>query len=241
MSKMTFNVGVPESVEMTMNQIRSLFSNEEGGSFGKIKKQSEYDYMLDMLKDMKGKLKTIVAARQELTKPLNDAKQDIIDCFKPLQDECAQFEQSTKALMEAWDDEQERKRRIAQAEAEEKARKEQEALERRAEKAQEKGHHEKADELMEASEKVHAAPVAPAPAAKGRIAGRRHEVTVNNKVAFLCAALGVKVEDTHPNPQYLASVNIDDKKLSKLAAMMDGDWEVPGTSYRGGTKIGIRA
>ena len=121
----------------------------------------------------------------EFLKGVKALKLEIKSTFKPMKDKahaahkevCTQenkylnpVEGAEKLMnnkLSVWDDEQERKRRIAQAKLDEKARKERERLEKRAREAEKKGNTEKAEELNEqAEEKEFAVPVAPSTAPK---------------------------------------------------------------------------
>jgi hypothetical protein len=123
-----------------------------------IKNQQQYISASEFLKKVKGKIKDLDTLRKQITKPIDSAKQNVMDLFRSPLTKLKEAETSVKRLMITYSEEQEKKQREIQAklrrEADEKARKERERLEARAKKAEETGKEEKAEALREQAEEV---------------------------------------------------------------------------------------
>jgi len=123
-----------------------------------ISNQEQYEGASEFLKRVKAKIKDLDTLRKSITKPLDTAKQKVMDLFNPPITALKRAESGVKREMIKYDTEQEKIReehqKKLQQQAEEKARKEREALEARAKKWEEKGKEEKAEALREQAEEI---------------------------------------------------------------------------------------
>lgn len=219
MTKKSFVVSVPESAFDIMAEARKLVSNEPVVSV--IKTQDDYDYFGGLLKQLKERMRELDKLRKTVTEPLDQAKKAVIAEFKPMEQECIDIESGIKRAMSDYLREQDRLRRLAQAEAEEKARKERARLEERARKAAEAGKDEKAQELAATADSVQAAPVQQQAKTAGVAAAKTYKVEVTDMKAFVAAAM--------QNPMLFKCLTVDQAQLNRLAKAMGSEWEVDGT------------
>lgn len=188
------------------------------------------------LTQLKAVMKRIDEDRKELTKPLDDEKKRVMDYVRPFTTALEAVESAFKNALIAYDQEQDRKRQLAEAEEAERLRKQQDALEKRAEKAEARGHVEKADTLREqAATAVFAAP--PAPAAAPKVSGISTRKTYSVKVTNLMDLVRAVAEGRAPL-KYLAA---DIKVLNGIAGALKEDYEVPGTKLVVGSLMSARA
>lgn len=99
----------------------------------------EYHASGELLKDIKDKQKALNATRLKITRPIDAAKAEVMDLFKPVGERLGKAEQAIKNAMLGFTREQERKRQEAQAKIRER-------LLRLAEKQREQGHDDRAEE-----------------------------------------------------------------------------------------------
>src|SRR5690606_29862260 len=125
-----------------------------------IQTAADYEGAAEQLKAIKSKAKSLDEQRKAITKPLDDAKRQVMNLFRPPLQFLADAESLIKRSMADFQREQERLRLEAQRKAEEQARKEQERLARRAEQAAEKGQADKAEQLAMQAQMVQAPVVA---------------------------------------------------------------------------------
>jgi phage recombination protein Bet len=170
------------------------------------------------LKAIKAKFKQIENKRQELKAPVLEAGKRIDDMFRPALETLKQAELACKKSMGAWQDEQDRIRRAAEA----KAREEFEKAERARLKALEKGD-EKA--LAKAEERIAEAAAAVAVVPETPVARGFYQVevwsaeVVNFPELVAAVAKGKSIFDfLMPNQ----------KKLDDYAKAMNGEFNVPG-------------
>lgn len=132
----------------------------------------------------------IDAHRKDMTRPIDRAKAEIMDKFKPALALLADAKQIINRKMIAYRDEAERKRREQQAKLDEEARKERERIEKQAQKAAEQGKTTKAMELAQKAAATTAPVVAaaPVPEVKG-VAVRKTWRASCDDVLALCKAV----------------------------------------------------
>ena len=130
-----------------------------------VSSQEDYLFANDQLGDVKKQAKTLDDRRKAITKPLDEAKKQVMDLFRPALDLLSSAEGIWKRKMLAWDNEQDRKRREEEARLREIARKEQERLRRLAESAAAKGNTDKAERMAAMAESM-PTPVVAAPVEK---------------------------------------------------------------------------
>lgn len=223
-----------------------------------IASHDEYATAADELAKIKGAMKEIDERRKEITKPFDEKKKKVMDFVRPYTDALASAETLFKNGMIAFDEEQERKRQLAEAEAEEKRRKAEEALNKRAEKAEAAGHVEKADALREqAASTVVAAPVAfEAPKAKGVSSRKTYSAEVTDLLALAKAAVAQSLlADAKFDPATLIqqiqahashgvqikAIQADDKFLNQMATALKDDFAYPGCKLSVNTSMAVRS
>lgn len=129
-----------------------------------IKTNEHYVKAGEVLKDIKAKINDLNTERKTVTKPMDEAKNKIMDWFKRPIGWLQDAEGAIKKAMLSFQKEQKRireeqERKLA-TEAKEREAREKATLEKRAQKAEEKGNTVKADALREQKEEVqHTAPV----------------------------------------------------------------------------------
>lgn len=130
--------------------------------------QEHYVQSADLLKQIKGKMSELDTLRRSITRPLDDAKRQVMDLFRPAEERLSKAEGVLKGAMIGFTREQERLRQEAERVARLAAEKEAEKLRQRAERARAKGKDEKAEDLDEQAETV-PVPIVPSqvPAAPG--------------------------------------------------------------------------
>ena len=123
-----------------------------------IKTQENYITAADTLKLIKGRIKTLMEKRREITAPIDLAKSKVMDLFRSPLNNYTKAEGMVKSLMKSWDDEQDRKLREQQErlrlQAEKKEQRQKEKLEEKAKPAEAEGNAEEAEELREKKEEV---------------------------------------------------------------------------------------
>ena len=128
-----------------------------------IKNHDEYVSAAACLKQIKAKLEEVEQKRLGITRPMDLAKQRIMDLFRPATDGLKKAEIAIKNSMVAWQAEVARIARIAQdkidAEARAKAEAEKAELEAQAVKLVQSGQIDQAADLVAASEQIEANPV----------------------------------------------------------------------------------
>ena len=186
-----------------------------------ILNQSQYESANDVMKVVKTKYKELDTKRKEITKPLDQAKNAVMDLFRQPLELLKQAEATIKKLMIDYADEQDRLRREEQRKLEAKARAEEDRkrkeLEERAKKWAAKGKEGKAEELLEQAEEVEV--VAPVVAPKvEKVAGLSYQTNWKFKITDV---------DKIPR-EYMAP---DEVKLGRMATAMKGIVKVAGVEF----------
>jgi hypothetical protein len=147
-----------------------------------IKTQEQYVDGAEFLKSIKAQKLKIKAHYKGMKDKAFEAHKEVCREEKKYLSPVEGAEKMMNSKLGVWDDEQDKKRRIAQAKLDEKNRKEAEKLAERAKKAEAKGNTEKAEELKEqAEEKEFAVPIAPPTTPK--VEGLTKKVTWKARVA----------------------------------------------------------
>ena len=188
------------------------------------------------LAKIKAVAKKIDADRKELTKPLDDEKAKVMDYVRPYTTALGNAELAFKNALLAYEQEQTRRRELAEAEEAERLRKQQEALAKRAEKAEASGHEEKAETLREQA--ATAVYVAPAPiAAPPKVSGLSSRKTYSAEVTNLMDLVKAVAEGRAPL-KYLVA---DMKVLNTIAGALKNDFDVPGVKLVISASLSSRA
>lgn len=123
-----------------------------------IKGQADLEYAAQLRAMLKTAESQVVTERKKITDPLQQAKNRVMDLFRPAEDKLKQFIDAVDGKIKAYKTELDRKaaeenrRLLAKAQAEED--KKRSALEKRAAKAEEAGKDEKAEQLRQEAASV---------------------------------------------------------------------------------------
>jgi len=187
-----------------------------------ILNQSQYESANDVMKVVKTKYKELDTKRKEITKPLDQAKNAVMDLFRQPLELLKQAEATIKKLMIDYADEQDRLRREEQRKLEAKARAEEDRkrkeLEERAKKWAAKGKEGKAEELLEQAEEVEV--VAPVVAPK---------VEKIKGVSFKENWSAIVVDETKVPREYL---QVNTMALNRIAKATKGSIKIPGVEFK---------
>jgi hypothetical protein len=119
-----------------------------------IKTQDDYVFAGEMRKRIKGKIKDLDDKRKSITAPLDLAKKNVMALFTPIIDMLTKGVENLDAGTIAYDDEQQRKAREAQAKADEEARLTKEKAEAKAKDLEAQGKPERAAAYQEKADAV---------------------------------------------------------------------------------------
>lgn len=185
----------------------------------------EYETAGLELQRVKGMQSKLDALRKSMTKPIDTAKKAIMDFFAGPSAKLYSAEVSIKAAMVTYQNEQDRKRREAQARADEVARKERERLAAQAAKAAAKGKHEQAERYEQRAAGV-VAPVIPSDAPRMKGVSAREVWTF---------------EVTDPNAVPREFLSVDDAKIRKVVNALKGDARIAGVRIWSEKSIAARS
>ena len=164
-----------------------------------------YQGAAGMLKLVKGRYNELEALRKAITKPLDEAKRNVMDMFRIPLERLKGAEGATKQSMLAYQREQETKRRAEQARLQEIARKEREKLERQAARAEKSGREEKAEDLRQVADSLPDPVVAhAAPKISGLSTRKIYKARVTDKMALIKAVAEGKAPDILLEPNMSA-------------------------------------
>jgi len=164
------------------------------------------------LQKVKGAQRRLDDLRRSITRPMDEAKRRVMEFFRGPEEKLARAENGIKRAMVAFQTEEDRKRREAQARADEAARKERERLAAQAQKAAATGKVEKAVELEQRS----AAVVAPVIARE------------TPKVVGVQTRDVWKFEVTDPAAVPREYLTVDESKIRKVVGALKGDTVIAG-------------
>lgn len=212
---MTTPVNNPQALELAASseQILTLASSYT------VTTAAQYEFAAGELKNIKASTKALEEMRKTATRPLDEAKAAIMDWFRPVGERYAQAEKMIKSAMLTYQQEEERKRAIAEAQAREEARKEQDRVNAEAlaaaDRALASGNKETADAIIAAVPDVKPAPV---PVAVTKIKG----ISTRKVWKF-------RVVDKSKVPEEYKIV--DETLLGKVARSSQGAISVPGVEF----------
>lgn len=174
------------------------------------------------LLEIKALAKRVEDQRTAITRPINEALREVNALFKPAKDWLAEAETILKGKLLAFQQEQQRIAREAQARADEETRKERERLERRAALADLVGRDERAEQLREQAESRAAPVVKPAiPKLEGVHTREIWKAEVTDKMAFLRHVV-------EQGPELAALVSLDQAALNARARSLKDALDLPG-------------
>lgn len=224
-----------------------------------INSVEKYKEAATLLKGIKGYASQLEASRKEAVKPVNDAIKEFNALYKPSLAACSNAERDIKAVMVAYDDEQERLRReeedrMREIQEEEQAKiraeaAKREALEReRARRAREKAY-AKAAKLAEAgkAEAAEAARIAAEQAEAERNSRAAEEAEAKRQLvesmpaAVLSSAPKTKVSGISTRKVWKFEIidkeqiprlylSVDEVKIGKQVRATEGDTNIPGVN-----------
>lgn len=177
-----------------------------------VRTPDDYQAAAHWLTRIKSQAKALTEKRLEVTRPLDEAKRNVMAWFKGPLDRLATAESGLKRKVADYQAREAEARRKAQAEAEEKARKARERLEARAAKAEASGKVEKALELHMEAAAQHAAPVVPPPT-------KAEGVSTVTRWVF---------EVTNPAEVPREFLTVDEKKIRGVVQALKGETNIPG-------------
>lgn len=175
------------------------------------------------LRKIKALWKKVDETRKELKQPIDAEAAKVQAFYKPALDWLKEAEDIQKKALEKFMDEEDRKRREAEARAAEAARIEREKLEAKAREAEAAGKAEKADALRERAETV--AITAPAPTPATKLAGIGSAFVYEAEVIDFADLLAFIVV----NPMYHYLLKIDQTALDRIAGTLKDNFQMPGT------------
>lgn len=235
----------------------------------KISTAEDYTKAADDLQRIKGIAKDLEAKRKEMTVPIDESKKQIQALFNPATQFCSDAEAAIKKAMIAFDQGQERMRRIAEQQRREKEERERASLEaeqaaaRARAEAEEKRLREAAADAAAAGDTVAAAKLEVKADAQQDIGEARANVLAE-KAATVTAAKShapVSVKGISKRKKYVAAVTdmkalltaivagqvpmsvvkADESALTKMANALSGELNYPGVTITEETVIGARS
>ncbi len=147
----TIDIDVQQTTDLALRESKELLA--EVANFG-VTSAEQYNAAGDLLRTVKGRQKQVEAERKSILRPLSEAKDHIIDLFKPIETNLTNAERLLKASMLDWDRAEQKRRDDAEAEAREAQRIEQERLNAEAAEAEAEGNDARATVLQEMAEDV---------------------------------------------------------------------------------------
>lgn len=228
MSELTVTISPPES--------QALAAESEGSrdiaETIVIASPETYQWAGEQLREIKSKAKELDERRKKITKPLDEAKKQVMDLFRPALEFLTQAETIIKRKMIVYQSEQEKIRREAEAKAREAQRKEQERLEEQARKAEAKGKAEQAEALRQQADMTPAVVVAPeAPKANGTSIRTDWEAEVMDKKALIKAIAAGTAPDV---------LDVNMKTLNQMARALKDQLNIPGVRARQVERMAVR-
>ncbi len=164
-----------------------------------------YEGAAGMLSRIKARYNELDVMRKAITKPLDEAKRNVMDMFRTPLVRLKSAEGTTKQSMLAYQREQEAKRRAEEARLQEIARKEREKLERQAARAEKAGREERAADLRQVADSVPEPVVAhAAPKVAGMSTRKTYKAAVTDKMALIKAVAEGKAPDVLLEPNMTA-------------------------------------
>lgn len=184
----------------------------------------DYAAGAEVLKTIKGLASDVEAQRKKITAPLDQAKKEVMDLFRPFTNALTDAEGKIKRRLIGWKSEQDRIAREEQRKADERARKERERLEVQARAAAEAGRAERAETLRQRAEVVVSAP----------------PTTVAPKVSGISERTAWKFEIVDASKVPDKYKTIDEKKIGGVVRALKGDTDIPGIRVYEEAVLGAR-
>lgn len=183
-----------------------------------------FELAAEELQAIKRKASTLDEQRKAITGPLDLAKKQVMDLFKPTLEVLAQAEGILKAKMLAWQQEEQRKANEARLAAEREAQAERERLASAAAALEAEGKAGEAAVQRQVAEMIVAAPVPAAAAVAPKVAG----VSTRTAVEFEVTDVLALVRHIAEHPELIALVNPDSVKLRAYVRGLGLSCALPG-------------
>ena len=195
---------------------------------------SQYDASGEVLKSIKGRQRELEELRRSMTRPIDDARSRIMALFKPAGDRLLKAETVLKGAMVRFRNDQERKRREAEAAARAEADREAAALRRRADTAERRGNEDKAEELRDRADSV---PVPIVTVQQPEVLGVSIRTTWTAEITDLLALVKACADGSQPLTQLLPNMPV----LRAQAKALKGELRIPGVRAVAEEGIAARA
>lgn len=217
---------VKTSQAATVALAKDAASSSGGGSAGLV--AAAHSLVIDtpealeastmLLRDIKALAGEMVKARLSITRPMDEAKKEVMRLFAPAVEALTGAERAVKAGVLAYTNEQARLRDEAQAKADAAAEREREQLRQQADAHRETGREGRAETLDERAEVLQAPTVPAAPAPSGGVAVKvtwHAEVVDLKALARVCGSGHAPLDLLLPNmPKLNALARTENEKLS---------------------------
>jgi hypothetical protein len=199
-----------------------------------IKTPEELGASTDLLQTVKVRQKELTDARLSITRPMDEAKKQVMALFQPAVDRLATAEQTIKLAVLAYTQEQRRLQAEAQAQLDAEAERERQRLATLAEKQRVAGKDERAEATEERAADVQAPVVAAAEAPSGAV---HVKVTWHAEVTDLAALAKACWEGLTVADAILPNMPV----LNAMARDLKGDLNIPGVKAVSEEGVAARA
>ena len=200
-----------------------------------IKTPAHFEDAAARLKELKAILDSNEADRKAFTGPLDKLKGAVMGLYNPSAAAVKNAETQIKRKLLAFQETERKRAEKLQAEARERARREQERLEKRAQAADDKGKHEKADQLRsEAESTTVPAVISATPEVTGLSTRKVWVATVEDMEAFVKGWL-------ENIPGIRAALIVDNKVLQQAARAFKKDLNWPGVKVTQSESLASRS
>lgn len=197
-----------------------------------IHSQEELEQAAVLLRNVKTSKTRLEDLRKSMTRPIDDAKKNIMDIFKPQETKLAEAEKRIKSGVNAWNIEQERRRQQEEARLRDAQQKAQAKLEERAASAREKGQDNKADAIL-----ANIPPVPTVIAASAPPAGIGSRVTWHAEVTDMLALVRAVAAGQAP----ISYLEANTVALNAAARSMKDTMPVAGVRFYSKSDVTVRA
>jgi len=228
---MTTEVVLTASAQMLANEAVRILADARELT---ITTPDQYQQAARLVQSVKGLAKRLEDERFSQTRPLDDEKKAIIELYRPLADTLTQAEGVIKRGISAYQQEQQRIAREAQAKLDEQARKQREKLEEQARAAREKAAADAA-KLREAGEIAKAERVEERAEMRAETLEQRADVVAapvvamdTPKIAGVVTRQVWKFEITDPRLLPREYLMPDESKIRRIVGALKGDTAISG-------------
>jgi len=205
---------IPQEVEVMKRDAMAMYEDLQGMT---IATQEQFDAAGDVVKRIKSAYNTLDDKRKSMTRPLDEAKKQIMDFFKSPLEKLQSAEYAVKGKISSYIAEQNRIAAEQQRKLEEQQRKEAEKIQARIDAAAAKGNESKVEQLQAKQEQILTAPTIVQPAVQ-KVSG------VSTKKVWK-----FRVTDPGAFPREYLMVN--EKALQAMATATKGTASIKGVEF----------